>query len=578
MPKTSLAVSLLALAASLAAQSPTAYLVDSNLDQLFTVDLNTGAATFLAATLNNGLDTPADLTWRPSTSELWTIDLSGGEVGTIDRVTGTFAPLFQTNLSGWQGMAWDEGTQMFYLANQSGQLYTLDPATGVTAPLGGGGTGLITALAVDGNTDLYGINFSTGVVSRIDKASGLLTTVCTTITNLQGLGIDPTGVWYAANTSNASLYRIDPLTGTATLVGANGSGVQFAKGFTIAAGGGSYASKHTYGAGCYTGFGSFYESGPFDLSNTSLQLVPAGNGYAVIAGGPQWFASTAAVVAIGDDQVVSFPLGWSFPYPGGSTSTLAVSSNGFVNGGANTQSGCCTFNVTQFLGNSVSGTGPCWAALWHDLNPSAGGTVQFDTDPVTQTAYVTFTNVPQYGTSNLNTFQYAFQGSGTVELRWQNCAVTTAGVGFSPANNNRDPGSMDISANPVFVLPAGDTQPLGLDASARPVIGTTFTLNLMNVPAGAPIGAMIFGFTKIDPGLNLAGIGMQDCFQYGSQEATALLIAPGSPASLPFPVPNDPGFAGVHMVVQGAVFDPAGGHNALGALSSNGLELGFDVQ
>jgi hypothetical protein len=51
----------LTLAPTLAAQQ--GYLVDSNLDQLFTVDLATGAATLVASTLNNTLATPADLTF-----------------------------------------------------------------------------------------------------------------------------------------------------------------------------------------------------------------------------------------------------------------------------------------------------------------------------------------------------------------------------------------------------------------------------------------------------------------------------------------------------------------------------------
>jgi hypothetical protein len=577
MHKSMLASSLLAFCASVAAQGPSAYLVDSNLDQLFSVDLTTGAATFIASTLNNGLDTPADLTWRTTTNELWTIDLGGGEVGTIDVLTGGFTPLFQTNLSGWQGMAWDEGTQLFYLANQSGQLYTLDPVTGTTSLLGGGGTGLLTALETDANGSLFGVNFSTGVVSLIDKTTGALTPVFTTLTNLQGLGIDLNGTWYGTSTSSQSLYTIDPQSGTATLVGAHGAGVQFAKGFDVVTTGSNFATKVRFGQGCNNLFASFYESGPFDLSNTALQFINTGTGYLVLPTASTWYTPTSTPATFGDDVVVSFPLGWTLPYPGGVTNTLAVSSNGFVNGGNNTASGCCAFNIGQFLGSTTAGTGPCWAALWHDLNPSAGGTVHLDSDPVTQTAYVTFTNVPQYGTSNLNTFQYAFSVTGIVELRWQTCAVTTAGVGYSPANNNLDPGSMDISAATTILTSATDTLPVSLDASARPVLGTTIQMNVGNIPPGAPIAGLIYGLTKFSPGLPLAGIGMPGCFQYGSQEVTVLLIAPGSTASAPFGVPNNPAFAGVHVVVQAAVFDPAGGHNTLGALSSNGVELGFDI-
>src|SRR5690606_40524247 len=95
------------LVLSPAALPAQAYILDSTLDILFTVDLNTGLATQVASTFNNGLDTPADLAWRTDTREMWTIDLSGGELGTIDIATGTFTPVIQTGLSGWQSLAWD---------------------------------------------------------------------------------------------------------------------------------------------------------------------------------------------------------------------------------------------------------------------------------------------------------------------------------------------------------------------------------------------------------------------------------------------------------------------------------------
>ena len=47
------------LATPVAAQS--AWLIDSDLDQLFSVDLLNGSVTALGSTAGNGLDTPADL-------------------------------------------------------------------------------------------------------------------------------------------------------------------------------------------------------------------------------------------------------------------------------------------------------------------------------------------------------------------------------------------------------------------------------------------------------------------------------------------------------------------------------------
>lgn len=577
MQKLSLAGLLLATASTLTAQATTGYLVDSNSDQLFTVDLTTGAATLIASTFNNGLDTPADLSWRSATNELWTIDLAGGEVGTIDVSSGAFTPVYQTNLSGWQGMAWDETTQLFYLANQSGSNYKLDPATGVTTLLGSAGFGLLTSLDTDAAGNLFGVDFSTGSLVSIDKITGAGTLISTCLTtNIQGLGIDQvTGTWYGASTANSSLYSIDSVTGVSTLIGAHGAGITFAKGFDLIDGGaGNYATKTNYGTGCNTSYASFFETfGAFDLSNSTLSFTNVGAGYLVMPqpGTATWHTPTSTAVTIGDDQVVQFPLGWSLPYPGGSTSDLWVSSNGFVNGTSNTLNGCCAFNQPQFLS-----TGPCWAALWDDLNPGAGGTVTFDSNPATGDAYVTFDSVPRYGTTNLNTFQYAFHATGQVELLWQTCTLATSAVGWSPGTANANPGSMDISAAGAFIT-GPDTQALALSGSARPVIGSSINLTLTNVPSGAPLAAFIFGLNKIDPGISLNSIGMPGCFQYGSQEATALSIAPSSTTSIVYNIPNGAWLVGVHVVVQGAVYNPAGNHNPLGALASNGVDLGFDV-
>jgi hypothetical protein len=566
-------------ATSLAAQATTGYLVDTTIDQLFSVDLATGAATMIASTLNNGLATAADLSWRAATNELWTVDLGTGALGTIDVATGQFTAVYQTGLSGFQGMAWDETTQLFYLANQSGNNYKLDPATGVTTLLGSAGFSLITSLDTDAAGNLFGTDFTTGALVSINKLTGAGTFLATSVTNIQGLGIDQvSGVWYGANSVTSSLYSINSATGASTLIGPHGSGITFAKGFDlIDAGGGNYATKTSFGAGCYSSQASFFETfganNTFDLANSTLAFTDLGSGYLALpqAGVPTWHTPTSAPVTMSDDQVLPFALGWVLPYPGGSTNTIYVSSNGFINATPNTLHGCCSFSQTQLLTN-----GPCWSALWDDLNPGTGGTVTFDSDPVTGDAYVTFSQVPHIGTQNLNTFQYAFHISGQVELLWQACASVACAVGWSPGLASFNPGSMDISAAQV-ILTGPDTLPLSLTGTARPVLGTNINLTISNIPVGTPLAAFVYGLQKFDPGQNLSNIGMPDCFQYGSQEGMVLLVSPGSSVSYPYNLPNTSWLIGVHVIAQGAVYDPAGHHNALGALSTNGIDLGFDI-
>ena len=45
----------------------------------------------------------------------------------------------------------------------------------------------------------------------------------------------------------------------------------------------------------------------------------------------------------------------------------------------------------------------------------------------------------------------------------------------------------------------------------------------------------------------------------------------------PFGIPNDPGLAGVHIIVQGAAYNPGVYPGGLGAASSGGIDLGLDI-
>jgi len=116
---------------------------------------------------------------------------------------------------------------------------------------------------------------------------------------------------------------------------------------------------------------------------------------------------------------------------------------------------------------------------------------------------------------------------------------------------------------------------LGHLASARPVIGTTIALQTTNVPAGSPIGATMLGLTEYTTGIDLTGLGMPGCWQYGSIDATLVFFPSGGTGSQPFAIPNATGLAGVILVSQGASF--ATGVNQLGVITSNGLRLSLDL-
>lgn len=119
---------------------------------------------------------------------------------------------------------------------------------------------------------------------------------------------------------------------------------------------------------------------------------------------------------------------------------------------------------------------------------------------------------------------------------------------------------------------------LGLshDASARPVVGTTFNLVTTNLPSQTIVGATILGLTRRDPGIDLTAIGMPGCSQYNSFEVVGLWTPTSSTVGqTPFTLPNDPAIAGVELLSQGAAYGP--GINAAGAVTSNGLSMRIDI-
>jgi hypothetical protein len=149
-------------------------------------------------------------------------------------------------------------------------------------------------------------------------------------------------------------------------------------------------------------------------------------------------------------------------------------------------------------------------------------------------------------------------------------------------------GTSSIARVEVYIVPStgyalassygtgcGTPLPVSLTASARPVIGTTFNLVSGNLPAGTQVGAAMLSFTQFNPGLPLGPIGMTGCQQYTGLDASLLVLATGTTASLPIAIPSLPSLAGLHVFTQSASFSP--GSNPLGVLASNGLDLLLDL-
>jgi hypothetical protein len=188
---------------------------------------------------------------------------------------------------------------------------------------------------------------------------------------------------------------------------------------------------------------------------------------------------------------------------------------------------------------------------------------------------VTFIAVPNFSGGGSATFQYWFMSTGTVHVKYT--TVTGAGnaylVGYSRGGGATDPGNRDISATlgTPWSLCGASGAAVALNASARPIIGTTLNLTTTNIPNGTLLGLQIFSLTQYNPGVSLAGIGMPGCELYLGLDLMTTFLTPGSSASVPYTVPGDPSLAGITLMSQSATLTP--GINPFGFASSNGVVM-----
>lgn len=338
--------------------------------------------------------------------------------------------------------------------------------------------------------------------------------------------------------------------------------------------GGSPAAVASYGAGCITSSKAFYElfgtAAAFDLHNDRMSLLRSGNTYVAQSGGV--FVPTpvtATVLPLSDDSFTTVTLNNPFSYPGGTTSTLEVCSNGFV-------------SVATGNGAATNPTAAAWLAsaqprwgTWHDFDPSAvaGGKVKFHQSATV--AFVTWDGVFDYNTTSPSTWQLQFDlNTGRVTYAWQ--TMSTQGnaflVGYAAAAPNLDAGSRDLSATlpGTFRTQSSNSPPLAL-GSSLPQLGATAVLTTTQFPATAPLGMQILSTVLVDPGTDLAFLGMPGCRLSVNLDVTSVLVPVASQATASLPVPNNPALIGVQIGAQSAAFHAEA--NSFGVITSNGVRL-----
>lgn len=341
--------------------------------------------------------------------------------------------------------------------------------------------------------------------------------------------------------------------------------------------GGVLATATNYGTGCYRASKAFYELYPstgFDLSGTSMRLARLGNQYLVQPGGSYVAPTPAATqLNLSDDAFTTVNLGGTLLYPGGSTTSLEICSNGFV-------------SPATGNGNSYQVAAASWLAspqprwgTWHDFNPAAAGSGKVKFEQIGTIAHVTWDGVYSFNTTTPNTWQLQFDLlTGSVTFVWPN--VTSSGngwlVGFAAAAPNNDLGSFDLSTMvpATFRTNSDNSLPLAL-ASTLPQLGTTLTMTTSQFPVTSLLGIQLVSFTAIDPGVELGFLGMPGCYVHAGTDAMYALLPSGGQAQWQLPVPNTPSLMGAQLAGQSAAFAP--GANAGGLITSNGVLLTIGV-
>ncbi len=333
----------------------------------------------------------------------------------------------------------------------------------------------------------------------------------------------------------------------------------------------TFANASSYGIGCpkpSTSYELFPTGNTFDLSNTAIDFFPNGSGGYIAIPSTGFFTPAPTALTFSDDEVQGpFALPFNFPFPGGSTNAIDISSNGFVwLSTGNFDPRCCNGDPARFLADPAS-----IAVLWQDLFPPGGGQVHFDVVGTTE-AHVTWANVPEFGTpGSSNTAQLTLRSDGSWRLSYGTCDNVNHDllVGITQGTSTVDPGTTDYSTG-VFQVGNGGT-PLRLTAATLPALGTTLQLDVDEVTAGSLIGVLILGFGQVNPGVDLTFLGMPDCSLYATLDTQVPFPLAGPLTSLPIGIPATPTLAGFQFFSQAATFTPAA--NTFGFLSSNGVAL-----
>ncbi len=353
----------------------------------------------------------------------------------------------------------------------------------------------------------------------------------------------------------------------------------------------SFAELFPAGAGTTLDLGTSIAMVPDILgAPTSYAVLPGSAAYLTPAGVPLLNNATVPGALLDDSMSQACNLGFSFPFPGGSTTVVHANTNGYIVLGPTANSGgdfSATVGELVAVGTSAHSGLPRLCPVWYDFhaarnvstNPAAG--LYFDIDPVNQKAYLTWSDFGESATATAGTKSFNFQvelsADGSVEYRYG--AMTSFGstsltggvklVGFSPGGGALAPAQTDLSVAIPFLTGSSDLLPLELAVSGSRIGGTaTFSTAWVPLPG---VTLTWLSAVQISTGLDLTPTGLPGCSAY--MDPTALILdsinfGTGT-TSFGVAIPFDLTLIGVNAYAQSAALNP--GYNAFGATTSNGV-------
>jgi hypothetical protein len=387
----------------------------------------------------------------------------------------------------------------------------------------------------------------------------------------------PTDLSQTNQTVDHTIYETWPVQGQFDLAGRSMTLIPTSPGWVQLTTPWSNCAESTdFGAGCIGAADSFYERmspAGFDLSGTAWRLQRTTSGYQASSSTATFVApsGTAAVIANGDDVSQSVQLAQAMPVPGGTTSQLAVSSNGQI-ALANIGNGA---GFAPDPGNFLDYGQTAIAAAWHDYNPAIAGSGKVLFEQVGTTAYVTWNDVYTYGTTSADRFQFQFDlASGNITVVYD--LMAPAGnpylVGYSRGGLSPRPDQADLSVDLVAGIAVADTAVIGLRLSTAgaPLLGNTqFAYTVANVPNVLPLAFLFFG-DQPAPGIDLTLLGLPGCRGYTNANLTSATIPvalPAGTATQLLPIPTSTSLAGALLVTQAVAFSL---QTPLNLVTSNG--------